>query len=97
MESTRLEGEVRDESERIEKSLLGAAAFVLGCVVRVVTARPDERRVVVVGVDVLPIRPGQLDPKLAEINANGKVGFLEGVVKIATVDEDAYTIHRRRP
>lgn len=85
-----------NEAEGVEEALLRAATLILGVVLRVVAAGSDEWCVVIVGVGVLPIRSGQLHAELAEIDADGEVGLLEGVVEVAAVDEDAHAIHGRR-
>jgi hypothetical protein len=46
---------------------------------------------------MLPILSAQLLTKLAEIDADGKVGTPKGVVEVASVDEDAHPIHQRQP
>ncbi len=61
-----------------------------------VAGRADERRVVITGVHVLSLRAGELGAELSEIDADGEIGRLEGVVEVAAVEEDAEANHARQ-
>jgi len=96
LKASGFEGEIRDEAQSVEEPLLGTGAPIFSGVLWIIAPRPNEGGVVIVRVDMPASGTDEFDGQLAEINLDGKVSFLEGVIEIAAVDEDANAFHAAR-
>jgi len=96
LKSASAEGEVWNEPESVEETLLSAALLILGREIGVIRPWPDKGRVVVVGVYESPFRSCQLHRQLREVDGNRQAGFPDSMVEVATINEDTDAIHGRK-